>query len=213
MAGPLPIGEPVPASGALPEGTPVGGRPLGLYLSEFSYQTAPPDKAVGISLRRQAVYQQQAAYLAWRNPRVRGLIQYQWQDELVRDKGPGTKRYAGWQGGLHFYDGSAKPARAAFEAPFVIDVANNGRSARLWGQIRPGGEHEVTILASRAATGPLQPLTLMRTTPGGTWTYALQIDAPTRFAATWPRPDGTRAATPVLTIRRSLGGRLVAAAP
>ncbi len=32
VAGPLPLGEPVPASGALPEGTVVGGRPFGLYL-------------------------------------------------------------------------------------------------------------------------------------------------------------------------------------
>ena len=186
---------------------------LDLYLSEFSYQTAPPDRAVGISLRRQAVYQQQAAYLAWRDHRVRGLTQYQWQDELVRDKGPGTKRFAGWQGGLGFYDGRPKPARAAFEAPFVVDVANDGGSARLWGQIRPGSGYTVTVLSSDRATGPLSPLVTLSTSPAGTWTYALALDGYRRFAAVWQRPDGTRGATPVLPVRPSLGGRLVASAP
>jgi hypothetical protein len=188
-----------------------GGRPLDIHLSEFSYQTAPPDRATGISLRRQAVYQQQAAYLAWRDRRVKGLTQYQWQDELVRNKGTGSKRFAGWQGGLHFYDGRPKPARRAFEAPFVADVADDGGSVRLWGQVRPGGAHAVTVLAGTRRSGPLTPLITLPTTPGGTWTYATEFRRPTRFAARWMRDDGTWASTPVLPVRAALGGRLVAA--
>ena len=58
-------------------------RKFDVYLTEFSYQTSPPDREVGVSLGRQARYIQQAAYLAWRMPRVRNLTQYQWRDEPV----------------------------------------------------------------------------------------------------------------------------------
>jgi hypothetical protein len=109
---------------------------MDLHLTEFSYQTRPPDRADGITLAQQAVYQQQGAYLAWRNPRVRSLVQYQWDDEYVRDRGPGSRRFGGWQGGLRFLDGRPKPALAAFIAPFVADVSRDGDAARLWGQIR-----------------------------------------------------------------------------
>ena len=47
-----------------------GGGKLPLYLTEFGYETSPPDRRVGISLGRQARYLQQAAYLAWRMPRA-----------------------------------------------------------------------------------------------------------------------------------------------
>ena len=54
-----------------------------IHLTEFGYQTNPPDKAVGISLASQTKYLQQAAFVAWRAKRVRGLSFYQWDDEPV----------------------------------------------------------------------------------------------------------------------------------
>ena len=53
-------------------------RKFDVHLTEFGYQTSPPDHEVGVSLGRQSRYLQQAAYLAWRTPRVRNLTQYQW---------------------------------------------------------------------------------------------------------------------------------------
>ena len=66
-------------------------RKFDVYLTEFSYQTSPPDHEVGISLGRQSRYLQQAAYLAWRLPRVRNLTQYQWRDEPVIVRGRGRE--------------------------------------------------------------------------------------------------------------------------
>src|SRR5215218_3988386 len=85
-------------------------RRLVIRLTEFGYQTRPPDRARGVSLRNQARYLQTALYLAWRQPRIKTLIQYQWRDESVRNAGRGFARYAGWQSGLRFFDDRPKPA-------------------------------------------------------------------------------------------------------
>jgi hypothetical protein len=190
-----------------------GRRPLEVHLTEFSYQTSPPDRAVGIPLGRQAIYQQQAAFLAWRNPRVRGLIQYQWEDEPARDKGPGTKRYAGWQGGLRRFDGTPKPAHAAFEAPFVVAVAEDGLSARVWGQIRPGGAQAVTLVRGEGATGPLNVAGIVQTGGDGVFTFPADAGTTTRWAAFWTEPDGRVRRTGVVVVPRAAAGRVLAAVP
>jgi hypothetical protein len=106
----------------------------GVDLTEFGYQTSPPDHAIGVTLDEQARYLQQAAYIAWRSPRVAELGFYQWQDEPVVTRGPGTLAYSGWQSGLELVNGTPKPALASFPDPLVVDL---GRGV-IWGQVRPG---------------------------------------------------------------------------
>ena len=81
------------------------------HLTEFGYQTSPPDPAAGIALTLQTRYLQQAAYMAWKYKRVSGLSYYQWDDEPVVNRGSGTKRYSGWQTGLRFNNG--RPSRCS----------------------------------------------------------------------------------------------------
>ncbi len=114
-------------------------------LTEFGYETNPPDKASGVSLALQARYLQQASYLAWKYKRVRGLSFYQWFDEPTLNLGPGTKKYSGWQTGLRFNNGEAKPALSVMPAPFVIDQVKGATSATFWGQVRPDANPQVTI--------------------------------------------------------------------
>ena len=72
--------------------------PLNLWLDEYGYQTNPPDKLRGVTPGLQDRYMQEAAYQAWRNPRVQLFAQYLWKDER-----PGRRRapYTGWQSGLN----------------------------------------------------------------------------------------------------------------
>ena len=116
--------------------------PGGVYLTEFGYQTSPPDHAIGITLSQQTRYLQQASYLAWRSGRVRSLSFYQWDDEPVLSRGAGIRAYTGWQSGLRFVDGRPKPVLATFPAPLVYD---RGRRI-LWGQVRPDAAPAVTLL-------------------------------------------------------------------
>jgi hypothetical protein len=112
-------------------------RRLGIYIDEYGYQTSPPDRIAGIRLRTQDSWLQRAAYLAWRHSRIRLFTQYLWRDE-PRTRG---RSFSGWQSGLRYAGGRAKPSLAHFDTPFALDAARS----RLWGQVRPGGAHTVTV--------------------------------------------------------------------
>lgn len=166
------------------------GDGLDLYLTEFGYQTDPPDELLGVSVRRQARYLQQAAYIAWRHPRVRNLTQYQWFDEPTSTSGAGVLSYEGWQSGLLFQDGRAKPARGLFSAPFVIDLSAGDGRARLWGQIRPGTSHVVTVERRGRGEERFAPIGEVETDAEGYWTRDMAVHPGAEYRYSW-RPDPT----------------------
>jgi hypothetical protein len=103
-----------------------GQKPV--WLTEYGYQTNPPDTFLGVSPKRQATMLGLAAMRAWRLPRVTMLIQYLYRDE------PELSRF---QSGLVFVDDRPKPALAAFKLPFA-QMGRDGMHAVVWGQIRGG---------------------------------------------------------------------------
>jgi hypothetical protein len=103
-----------------------GGRKR-IWLTEWGYQTNPPDKFLGVSPRLQAQYIGEAARLVYRTRQVEMLIQFLYQDE------PQTERF---QSGLLTSKGRPKPALYAFSFP-LAQATRDGELARLWGQIRP----------------------------------------------------------------------------
>ena len=76
-----------------------------LWITEYGYQTRPPDRLFGVSWIRQAKYLTQAYKLARKNPRVTMMLWF-----LLRDEG----RLGGWQSGLFTVGGKRKPAYNAF---------------------------------------------------------------------------------------------------
>jgi hypothetical protein len=178
-----------------------GGR-LGVHLTEFGYQTSPPDHAVGIPLTLQNRYLQQAAYIAWRSPRIRGLTFYEWEDEPVHYTGPGSKAYSGWQSGLHFITGRPKPALTTFADPFVIDLPPGRRTARLWGQVRPGGVHEVTLLRRLSGQADFSPFATVMTNAAGYFARTEVIDPGAEYRYSW-LADAAGSASAVPEERRS----------
>jgi hypothetical protein len=128
-----------------------------LWLDEYGYQTNPPDPFLGVSPARQDRWLQQAGYLTWRNPRVKLLTQYVWQDEPAA----AGSAYSGWQSGLRYAGGRAKPALAHFPVPFFLDAARG----LLWGQVRPGGAH---------------PVLVQRRRHGGSWTTVARVSTDSR---------------------------------
>jgi hypothetical protein len=80
-----------------------------IWLTEYGYQTTPPDR-FGVSYTRQAAYLRQAVGRAERAPRVDVLIQFLYRDEPA---------VGGWQSGLERADGTPKPALDAFRAPLA----------------------------------------------------------------------------------------------
>ncbi|MEA2494508.1 MAG: hypothetical protein QOJ29_2419, partial [Thermoleophilaceae bacterium] len=97
---------------------PSGHRRVSIYYTEFGYQTDPPDPFAGIPLARQSRWLQDAAYVAWRTPRVKGLNQFRLSDGKIRGKGPLAFRE--FQSGLRFANGKAKPSLATFPNPVLV---------------------------------------------------------------------------------------------
>ena len=179
------------------------GRRFDVYLTEFGYQTSPPDHRVGISLGRQARYLQQASYLAWRQPRVRNLTQYQWRDEPVVARGRGLREYAGWQSGLRYINDRPKPAFRGFTEPFVIDLPPRRSRARFWGQIRPGtGVRTVTILRRRPGQRRFGLLARTLTDAHGFWNITLPVQRRAHYRFAWEQAAVTAGGAP----RRRLSG-------
>jgi cellulase (glycosyl hydrolase family 5) len=138
---------------------PSRGRRLGVYYTEFGYQTNPPDPFAGISLRRQSRYLQQAAYLVWRIPRIHALNQFRLTDGALR--GRGLAAFREFQSGLLFSSRRAKPSFRSFRNPFVIS------GGRYWGQVRPGGAHGVEIQRAAHRRGPFRTVRRVRTDTRG----------------------------------------------
>ena len=114
-----------------------GSKPL--WLTEYGYQTSPPDMILGVSQTLQAKYIGEAALKVWKTPGVTVLIQYLLHDE---------PNVGGWQSGLYTAAGKAKLSAHAFPLP-LAEVARTGNQVSLWGQVRPGSGDRSYILQLR----------------------------------------------------------------
>jgi hypothetical protein len=140
-----------------------------IWLTEYGYQTNPPDEYLGVSPPEQAIYVASAALRAYRSSTVDMLIFF-----MVRD----DSAPAGWQSGVFTEDGRLKPAYAAFRLP-LMQTARRGGNVELWGQVRPrSGRQPFRIRLEDGETASWL---------GGTrWT-----DANGFFAITVPAPAGS----------------------
>jgi hypothetical protein len=76
-----------------------------IWITEYGYQTNPPDALVGVSWAKQAAYLTQAFAIARKNPRIDMMLWFLLKDEPI---------VANWQSGLITYAGKKKPAYIAF---------------------------------------------------------------------------------------------------
>jgi hypothetical protein len=164
-----------------------GGGKFGLYFTEWGYQTNPPDRTRGVSLAKQSRWLQQGAYVAYRDPRVKLLTQYEWRDEPVRRSA--TDPYAGWQSGLLRNNGAPKRSLRSFANPFFIDRKPGSRAARLWGQVRPGITHSVTVQRRRAGSTRWTDVRALTTNGDGYWNLNQTVRATTDYRFRWQPTD------------------------
>jgi hypothetical protein len=128
---------------------------LQIFLTEFGYESNPPDPRNGIPYMRQAEFNQLGEFLAYNDPRVRATTQF-----LLRDVGPlkqypkGSRLYwFTYQSGLYTVGGRAKPAAFGYTLPFVVFPAGEG-IVGFWGQLRfrPNAAPDVAIIMWRPNT-------------------------------------------------------------
>jgi Glycosyl hydrolase catalytic core len=82
------------------------GRSKRLWVTEYGYQTRPPDRLFGVSYATQAKYVHQAIAKAKKTRRIDMFVWF-----LIRDE----RRLSGWQSGVVTVNGRRKPAYRAFQ--------------------------------------------------------------------------------------------------
>ncbi|HTN22533.1 MAG TPA: cellulase family glycosylhydrolase [Solirubrobacteraceae bacterium] len=141
----------------LPSGLP-------LFMTEFGFETNPPDPFSGIAPALQAKYNVLGEFQAYSNPRIASQAQFLLADvPPIRTRKKGSKGYwFTYQSGLFFTAGkligTAKPAAYSYAMPFLatpiaIDPATGNPTFSFWGQLRllPNG------LPGAAATIQFRP--------------------------------------------------------
>ncbi len=137
-------------------GVPGGKRDVPLYLTEYGYQTDPPDP-IGVSPAKQAAYLNEAEYLTYRNKRVRTLSQFLYNDDVPDPTAdnPIAAFGATFQSGLATSDGVPKKgAILAYRMPIFVPQrkVRKGQQLRVWGLVRPATNNERTRVEIQVRT-------------------------------------------------------------
>ena len=182
-------------------------RGLPVYMTEFGFETNPPDPFSGVPIARQAEWNQLGEFLAYMNPRVASQTQF-----LLRDVAPvasarrGTKPYwFTYQSGLYLNDDTPKPAANAYYFPFLASSAGPGRSS-VWGQLRfrpnslpPGAQDSVQIQHQPAGSGEWRNVgpPILVTNAMGFFTATVEHGVPGQLRAIWTTAPVTSLPQPV----------------
>jgi hypothetical protein len=110
----------------------ISGRAHPVWVTEFWWDTKPPNP-VGAPPLTQARWIAQTLYLYWKAG-ADTAINFQ-----IRDSTEYPNTHNGFQSGLYFLDGSAKPGLTAFRFPFVTDRVDE-TTLRAWGRSPEAGQ-------------------------------------------------------------------------
>jgi len=185
-------------------------RRLPIWLTEYGYQTDPPDPIIGVSWRQQAAYLNEAEEIAYRNPRVRGLTQFLLVDDGPNPNvGPSDPRYWGstFQSGLVTGEGEQKPSFLAYQRTINVSprAVRPGRRLRVFGQLRPApnGAPLAARIQFRRAGGGWTTLRSVRTQNTRNYLVAhVRASSSGYVRLAWTNPSGGRPlATRAVSVR------------
>ena len=160
-------------------------RRLPIALTEFGIQSKP-DPYYGVSLLRQNEYRAISERIAYANPRVFAFSQYLLRDDLPDAP---TGKYGGFESGLRFSDGRAKPSLAGFRLPVSAKIAGGGIS--LWGLVRPATGVTTATVEYADPGKHFRKLADVKTDSRGIWQRKTTNRSGRRWRVRWTAPSGT----------------------
>jgi hypothetical protein len=167
-------------------------RRLPIWLTEYGYQTTPPDPTIGISWARQAAYLAQAEYLAYRNPRVASFTQFLLVDDGPRDRYPPSdpRHWGSFQSGLVSLDGRPKVAYSTW--PLPIHAERRGNGVLVFGGLRPAAAGvRLRARLERLRGGRWRTIRTLETrNRRGYVTARVRLGAAARLRLVWSDPSG-----------------------
>jgi hypothetical protein len=164
---------------------------LPIYLTEFGVQSKP-NRFLGVSVAKQAEYDAIAEHIAWSNSRVAAFSQYLLIDD-PQGGAPGSSVNGGtigFQTGLEYLNGSAKPLYRGWPVPLVVSKTHRGFS--LWGLVRPAtGSTKVTVLVKGKGSKSFKTLKTVTTNSQGYWALSSSTRG-VQWRVRWVSPTGVK---------------------
>lgn len=150
-------------------------RKMPIWNTEFGFQTDPPD-IFQTPIKKVPGFMGKSEWLSWRNRRVASHAQYLLRDEEL--SGSGVARYSGWQSGIRFANGRAKPGvYKAYRLPFYVRP-RGGRRVEAWGGIRNQGRGVQVTIQSRLPKKKWRNVQRARTGAQGYFRKRFKISRP-----------------------------------
>ena len=175
-----------------------------VFLTEFGFQSNPPDRTYGLPLRRHAAAINEADRLYYGDRRVEAVSQFELYDIVAPERE--REEDDTYTTGLAFRDGRHKPAWDAFRMPLVVSRLPRG-GVEVWGQVRPAeGRTTATITTSSGVGGPFTVAARLGTNDAGYFRIRMRRRGATglRFRTEWTSPSGS-----VLRSRVARAGRQI----
>ncbi len=154
-------------------------RGLGIYNTEFGFQTNPPDPFISTSPARQAELLNEKEEYSYRYSRLKSYSQYLLVDDAAR-AGSSALRWAGFQTGLRNAGGVVKPSYEAYRLPIVVHKRGSG--VLIWGRVRPGTGTRFAQLQRKQGGSYVNDGALISTNSGGYFSVKRSSRASYRFA-------------------------------
>ena len=183
---------------------------LPLYVTEYGYETNPPDARRGVPPDVQARWHGLATFLAWQQRDNQMFAQF-----LLQDLGPDTRfgagsprRWQNYQTGLLTHGGDEKPALQAFKLPFWAEarLLEGTPAVIAFGQVRPGDDAQRVTIEAQGGDGVWRPVrsldsfankegcrdevTEFRTDVNGFYLRTLPYEGVVAYRPRWTRTDG-----------------------
>jgi hypothetical protein len=175
-------------------------RHIPIYLTEYGYQTNPPDPFQIVTPVMQAVYLNEADYIATRDPRVRAIAQFLLYDAPADSRYPSTsfKYWDLFQTGLLDANGQPKPAFSAYRLPIWLPSSSVGKggSVLVWGQLRaaPDNTSQQALIQWRSRHShryrTIATVTVPANSPEGYFTTRVRPPASGYIHIAWRSPAG-----------------------
>ena len=135
-----------------------------------------PNKELGVSVATQAQFQAIDERIAWENPRVAAFSQYLLKDDPLGGRAGSSVHggTVGFQTGLEYVNGKAKPLYYSFPIPLTVTQSGHGYS--LWGMVTPTtGSTRVTVYVRRKGSRSFRALKTVTTNSLGYWSLRSSV--------------------------------------
>lgn len=161
---------------------------LPIYVTEFGTQSTP-DQIQGVPLARQVKFRAIAERVAYYTPRVKSFSQYLLTDSDSDTDEEGRKSFGGFESGLRFANGKAKPALRAF--PLVLTVQRRRSKVSIWGLVRPAkGNTTATITYANKGAKKYRKLRTVHTDRRGYFRFNANYHRGRSWNLEWEDPSG-----------------------